>query len=196
MGERLTGDDFNDLFRYFTATAFRLEAQPVYTVTDERESFEEFLAGEPRPVTEFAFYAAWLAKIRAATHAGKRVERVRVLEEPPTDYQRWELWSGQYNIAAGETIRYITRSRALEIGLPVTDDWWLFDSKKLATMRFSENGEPLGGEIISASDIVAQHGTWWNLAVRHSEAVPPWAGSPKDQGDSGGSRAPRRYEVD
>jgi len=169
MGERLTGDDFNNLVRYFTTTAFRLEVQPVYTVTDERESLDEFLAGEPRPVTEFAFYAAWLDSIRSATAAGKRVERVRVLEEPPTEYQRWEMWSGQYNCAAGETIRYLPRSRAQQIGLPITDDWWLFDSAKLATMRFSDSGEPLGGEIISDPQVVAQHRTWWDLAVAHSE---------------------------
>ena len=138
--ERLTGDDFNDLFRYFTRTAVRLETQPVYTVAEERESVAEFLAGEPRPVTEFGFYATWLAKIRAATAAGKRVERVRVLDEPPTDYQRWEVWSGRFNAAAGETIRYLSRARAVEIGLPVDHDWWLFDGEKLAVMRFRRPG--------------------------------------------------------
>jgi hypothetical protein len=168
MGERLTSDDFNNLFRYFADTAFRLEVQPVYAVAAERESFEEFLAGEPRPVTEFAFYATWLAQIRAATAQGKVVQRVRVVEEPPTDYQRWEMWSGQYNIAAGETIRYIARSDAEGIGLPVRDDWWLFDSHHLALMRFGEDGEPLGGEVISDPEIVAKHRAWWDLAVRHS----------------------------
>jgi hypothetical protein len=172
MGEQLTGDDFNDLFRYFTDTAFRLEVQPVYTVTDERQSLEEFLAGEPRPVTEFRFYAAWLDKIRTATGQGKRVERVRVLAEPPTDYQRWEIWSGQYNIAAGEVIRYIPHSLGVAIGLPVTDDWWLFDSRHLAVMRFGEQGEPMGGEIISDPEIVAQHRRWWDLGVQHSTLDP------------------------
>ena len=173
MGERLTGEDFNNLFRYFTDTAFRLEVQPVYTVSDERESFDEFLAGEPRPVTEFDFYAAWLDKIRAVTSQGRKVRRVRVLEEPPTDYQRWEMWSGQYNIAAGEGIRYITRSRALQVGLPVVDDWWLFDSRHLAVMRFGEHGEPLGGDIISDPSVVAQHCGWWDLAVQHSDPAQP-----------------------
>jgi hypothetical protein len=172
MGEQLTGDDFNDLFRYFTDTAFRLEVQPIYTVTDERQSLEEFLAGEPRPVTEFRFYAAWLDKIRTATAQGKRVERVRVLADPPTDYQRWEIWSGQYNIAAGEVIRYIPRSLGVAIGLPITHDWWLFDSRYLAVMRFSEQGEPMGGEIISDPEIVAQHRRWWDLSVQHSTLDP------------------------
>jgi len=169
MAQQLTAEDFNQLFRYFTTSAARLEVQPVYAVTDERESVEEFLAGHPRPVTEFPFYATWLDQIRAVTAEGRRVERVRVLEEPPTEYQRWELWSGQYNIAAGEVIRYITRSKALAVGLPVTDDWWLFDSAHLAVMRFSPTGEPLGGEIVTDPDVVAQHCQWWELAVAHSE---------------------------
>jgi len=173
MGEQLTGDDFNSLFRYFTRTAVRLEVQPVYAVTDERESVEEFLAGEPRPVTVFPFYAAWLDQIRRLTAEGKGVERVRVLDEPPTDYQRWEIWSGQFNIAAGEVILYLPRSRAVEVGLPVVDDWWLFDSLRVARMQFAENGEPRGGEIISDPDVVAQHCTWWQLAVRHSTTTPP-----------------------
>ncbi|BCB80903.1 hypothetical protein GCM10022251_79660 [Phytohabitans flavus] len=178
MGEQLTGEDFNSLFRYFTDTAFRLEVQPVYAVTDERESIEEFLAGEPRPVTEFPFYAAWLDQIRAVTSQGRRVERVRVLEEPPTDYQRWEMWSGQYNIDAGETIRYISRSRAIEAGLPVRDDWWLFDSQRLALMRFAPDGEPLGGEIISDSETVARHQAWWDLAVQHSVSAVEYRTAP------------------
>ncbi|WP_431945525.1 DUF6879 family protein [Micromonospora marina] len=168
MTEQLTGDDFNKLFRYFTTTAFRLEVQPAYDVTDERQSFDEFLAGEPRPATEFPFYAAWLDQIRSVTTQGRRVERVRVLSEPPTDYQRWEMWSGQYNTAAGERIRYMSRSRAENVGLPIEDDWWLFDSLRLALMRFSDRGEPLGGKIITDPTIVSQHVAWWNLAVRHS----------------------------
>lgn len=169
MGTQLTGEDFNSLFRFFRRTAWRLEVQPVYTVTEERESFEEFLAGEPRPWTEFPFFVAWLDQIRDLTAQGRQVARVRVLDEPPSGYQRWEMWGGRYNIAAGEDIRYITRSHAVEIGLPVVDDWWLFDSQRLATMRFSDEGEPLGGEIVSDPEVVAEHRAWWDLAVRESQ---------------------------
>lgn len=168
MGEQLTGEDFNSLFRYFTRTAVRLEVQPVYAVTEERESVEEFLAGNPRPVTVFPYYAAWLEQIRRLTTEGKRVERVRVLDEPPTDYQRWEMWSGRFNTDAGEVIRYLPRSRAVEVGLPVADDWWLFDSLRVARMRFSAEGQPLGGEIIADPEEVARHQSWWEIALRHS----------------------------
>ncbi|MFI6242778.1 DUF6879 family protein [Micromonospora sp. NPDC050795] len=172
MPEQLTGDDFNHLFRYFTSTAFRLEVQPVYQVAEEQQSIDEFLAGEPRPVTEFGFYAAWLDQIRSVTSQGRRVERVRVLNEPPTDYQRWEIWSGQFNSAAGEVIRYIPRSKAESIDLPIKDDWWLFDSKRLAVMRFSDRGEPLGGEIFTDPAVVDQHNHWWRLALQNSSSGP------------------------
>jgi hypothetical protein len=168
MGERLTGDDFNSLFRYFTSTAFRLETRPVYTVDDERESIEEFLAGSPRPYTEFGFYAAWHEQIRTLTAQGKRVHRIRVLDDPPTNYQRWEIWTGTFSTTAGEIIGYIDRARAEAVGLPTTDDWWMFDSARVARMRFDEHGHPLGGEIFTDPVVVAQHCAWWDLAVHHA----------------------------
>lgn len=175
MGQRLTADDFNQLWRYFRHEAFRLECQPVYLVDVEREPFAEFLRGEPRPAPEIPYYAAWLDQIHAVTSQGRRVARVRILEEPPTDYQRWEIWAGQYNIAAGEDIRYLNRSQAVEVGLPVAADWWLFDSERLALMRFSPDGTPLGGEIIDDPEVVAQHCTWRDLAVSHSAPSPQCA---------------------
>jgi hypothetical protein len=168
MGERLTADDFNDLFRYFRDEAFRLEVQPVYDVDAERRSVQEFLRGEPRPATEYPFYATWLDRIRAATARGGRVVRVRVLEEPPTEYQQWEVWMGRYNVEAGETIRYLPRSKAIDVGVPTMDDWWLFDSQSVALMRFSPTGVPLGGEIITAAPVVVRHCAWRDLAILHS----------------------------
>lgn len=178
MGEQLTAEDFNHLFRYFADSAVRLEVQPVYTVADERETVAEYLAGEPRPVTEFPFYKTWLDRIRQVTSQGRQVERVRVVDLPPTDYQLWEAWAGQYNTAAGERIAYLPRTRAVEIGLPVDDDWWMFDSEKVAIMRFGSDGEPHGGEIVSDPQVVARHLAWWELAVKHADPQPPWDYTP------------------
>lgn len=168
MGERLTGDDFNSLFRYFTRTAFRLETQPIYTVAEEQPSVQRFLAGDLHTVDEYPPMAAWLDQIRTLTRAGKRVQRVRILDEPPTDYQRWEMWSTQFATAAGEHIGYLPRSRARSLGLPDTHDWWLFDDQRLACMRFDPRGVPLGGEITDDPEIIAQHRTWQDLAIRHA----------------------------
>lgn len=171
MTTRLTADDFNRLFRYFERTAFRLEVQPVYLVGYEQPSLAAYLAGRPEPLTAVPQYQEWLDRIRETTSQGRRVERVRVMEEPPTDYQRWEAWAGQWNVAAGEVIHYMPRSRAEAVGLPLEADWWLFDSQRLALMRFAPDGTPLGGEIISDPEMVAQHLVWQRIAVQHSDPL-------------------------
>jgi hypothetical protein len=168
MPTRLTPKDFDDAFRYFRRDAFRLECQPVYTVDVEAQALDDYLRGEPRPATDYGYYASWLTKVRETTRAGRRLSRVRVLETPPTRYQQFELHMAQYNLAAGETLRTVDRPAAVAAGLPVSDDWWLFDRQAVALMRFAEDGAPLGGEIVTDPLTVSRYCTWCDLAVRHS----------------------------
>jgi hypothetical protein len=172
MTERLTPNDFNHLFGRFQQEAFRFEVQPVYLIEQEREHVEEFLQGEPRPLTGFPFFTSWFEQIKAATGAGRHVIRVRVLTDPPTDYQRWEVWAGQFNTRYGEEIRYLRRTVAIEAHIPLTDDWWLFDRQRLARMQFAPDGTPQGGYIVTDPDVVQQYCTWRDLAVRLSAPAP------------------------
>jgi hypothetical protein len=41
---------------------------------------------------------------------------VRVVETPPTDYQRWMRWMDRWNRAAGEDIKYLSRANARKAG--------------------------------------------------------------------------------
>lgn len=169
MGDQLTPDDFRNLVRHFEHAAWRLETLPVYTLEEELPEVERYRAGNPTPPPELSWYREWLDQIAKATNEGKRIERVRISTEPPTLYQQWESWAGQWNVRAGEQIRYISRSRALEIGLPVDGgDWWLFDSLRLAKMRFDPDGRPCGGEIITDPAEVIQACAWRDLAVHYS----------------------------
>jgi hypothetical protein len=168
VGERLTPEDFNNLFGRFQQEAFRLEVQPVYALDYEREAFDAFLRGESHPATDYDWYRPWLDQIRKATGQGRRVARVRVLAEPPTNYQRFELHMARWNIAAGETLRCMPRAKAAKAGLPLADDWWLFDSRRVAVMRFDPDGTAHGGEIFDDPDTVSRYCTWRDLAVHHS----------------------------
>lgn len=174
MRQRMTADDFNHLFGRFQHEAFRLETLPVYTVAEEQEWFADFLAGTIRPLDEIPFFSAWHDSIRRVASEGRQVRRVKILDEPATDYQRFEVWAGQFNAAAGEDIRYLRRERANEIGLPLAGDWWLFDSKYLALMQFDPDGRPLGGEVIDDEDLVRQHCAWRDLAVRYATPHTEW----------------------
>jgi hypothetical protein len=170
VGERLSADDFNRLVRHFEHTAFRLETLASYDVAEERESFADFLSNRARPTEPPEFYRPWLAQIRRAVQEGRRIERVRVLSVPPTEYQQWEIWIGRFAEAAGERIRYISQFRAIKFGLPVDEgDWWLLDSCRLARMEFDEIGTPRGGEIVMNANLVVQHCAWRDIALHYSE---------------------------
>lgn len=168
MGQRLTVAEFGNLFFEFKHTAFRLEVQPFYNVPEEQEPVSRFLDSQPLLPPDDPGYVGWLDFLRERTTAGIRVERVRVQDDPPTDYQRWERWAGRWNITAGEVIRYMTPAAATAVELPLAYDWWLFDERRLFIMEFDPNQTLLGGELIEDQAVVIQHCAWRDLAVQHS----------------------------
>jgi hypothetical protein len=163
------GDDFSALFRTFEHTAFRLEVRERYNVPREVASFKKFLDGEP---DNLEWAESWLSMVREATAAGRRFSRVRVVSIPLSDYSRFGLWASQFTNAAGEDIRYVNRDVANDAHLP-NHDYWLFDSRKLAMMHFSEHDRFLGAEIIEDPAMIVQHNYWrdsaWHCAVRRDD---------------------------
>jgi hypothetical protein len=169
MSAALTIDQFRHELAAFERTAFRLELQPSYAVDFERDQFEQFLAGHPEPPPTSEAFRAWFEQIKQQVSEGKRVERVRIVDDPPTDYQQWTRYVDRWNIAAGEAIHYLRRSRAHQVQLlPAAgeDDWWLFDEKRLVTMVFDKEGRRIHSELITEEKRVQQARQWQHLAVR------------------------------
>ena len=176
MGVTLTPDEFGPAVQSFRYTAFRLELQHAYREPGEPETVAKFLAGTPEPPTEVEGLRLWFDAIARQTAQGKRIERVRVHEDPPTGYQQWERWIDPWNVAAGETMRYLTRQRAHEIGLlPAAGDidWWLLDSDRLILMHFDEHGNRIHNELETEPSIVVQACAWRDLAVHYSAPSEP-----------------------
>jgi hypothetical protein len=175
MSTRLSEDQFGDLLRSFEQQAFRLELQPAYSEPMEAATLARFHAGQPEPPTEVPGLKAWFDQVAALTAAGKHIQRVRVHEDPPTQYQQWERWIGQWNIAAGETLRYMTRSEAISAGLlpsAGTLDWWLPDSRRLITMTFDDQGRRIWNELVEEPNAVRQACARRDPAIRHSAPEP------------------------
>lgn len=166
MADLLRADDpaFLDLFRQFEHTAFRLEVRRAYGVPEEDEGFQRFLAGRP---VDLAWHEPWLKLMREQTGAGKRVDRVRVIDEPPSDYLRFSLHCTPYNNAAGEDIRYLPRRAAHEAELP-DYDYWLFDSRRVAYLRFAPQDRFLGVVLDDAPQAAVQHGYWRDTAWHYA----------------------------
>jgi hypothetical protein len=134
------------LFTEFKHTAWRLETRTGYASDRQSAKWQPFMDGadisgfdpEDQP---------WHASIRKQTDEGKRFERVRLVDDPPTDGQRFLLTSGLGNVAAGEDIRNMWRADAQRLGLP-DYDFWLFDSRLVMKFHFSDQNETLGVQLI------------------------------------------------
>ncbi|WP_405149380.1 hypothetical protein OG589_14335 [Sphaerisporangium sp. NBC_01403] len=171
-GRVLAATEFGNVLHDFEHTAFRLELQPSYLEAEEAGLLAAFLRGDPEPPTTVGGLREWYDRIAQHVKQGKRIERVRVQEEPPTDYQRFERWLDRWNLRAGETMRYMTRQRAHEVGLlPAagTTDWWLLDSSRLIVMHFDDEGHRIHNELVTDPAVVIQACTWRDLAVHHSD---------------------------
>lgn len=166
MSERVTGEAFAQLFRTFTRSAWRLESRSAYLVAEEQQPLRRYLN---EGVLETDFLQGWLDDVRAATSAGRQFGRVRVLTDPLSDYLRWEMTVAGLNREAGEDIRVLSGAQAAELGLP-DHDFWLFDDERLARMHFTDDGAPLGAEMIADPGTVSRYRQWQEMALAH--AVP------------------------
>lgn len=131
-----------ELLDSFTSYAWRLEALDTYDVSDEREQFEDFLAGRtPEPSADDL---EWQARIRAIVASGRQIGRVRMVGHPITDYTRFEWAYYPDTIAAGETIKVFDRSWPGGADPRFDKDFWLFDDRIAAVMHYAKDGRFLG----------------------------------------------------
>ncbi|HKN52137.1 MAG TPA: hypothetical protein VJX66_06545 [Amycolatopsis sp.] len=167
MTIRISKEEFGELFDSFEHTAFRLEVRERYNVSYEQEHFRRFLAGSPDPDERRADYAkSWHVMLRRVRAAGCTFRRVRVVSLPPSDYNRYGLWSSQFTVADGDDIRYLDRAKASP-ELP-DHDFWLFDSRTLVRMNFDEDDRPLRHEIVEDPAEIVKHNYWRDVAWHHA----------------------------
>jgi len=148
--------------------AFRIEGKRLYrTSPAEAEALEGFLAGRPRPPSAFPVWLSWLDQVRTWTGQGKTIARVRIIDDPPTDDQRWSLWCARWHRDAGEDIRYLTREAANALGIP-RGDWQMFDDNRVVVMAFTASGESAGKTLVTDPTVIRRYQTWRALAARHA----------------------------
>ncbi|MEW1724068.1 DUF6879 family protein [Streptomyces sp. NPDC093109] len=160
---------FGDYFTGFEHTAWRLETRRGYASDRAGEKYACFVAGEPLPDNSDR---PWAANIRVQTSLGKRVERVRLVDRPPTQGQLFLLAAAAGNNAAGEDIRNMWRPRAEALALPA-DDFWLFDSRRALLLHFDDEDEYLGSELIEDPARIVRYCRFrdaaWHYATRREE---------------------------
>ena len=165
MPQLIPFDEITHLFTDFQHTAWRLETQRGYASDRQSPKWERWKAGEDiasEPPD------AWRTGIARQAAQGKRFERVRLVDDPPTDGQRFLLASGLGNVAAGEDIRNMWRADAIRLGLP-DFDFWLFDSRTVVQFVIDENDVTTGVYVLEDAESVVRacqiRDAAWHFAV-------------------------------
>ena len=165
----VTSGDFDALFDRFHTSTVRLEARPAYTVGGaEADRIRAWKAGRPRPERTVRT-SPWLARIAVSTViGGKSWRRVRVLDDPLTEYQRYQLDSYVASQATGEQIRVARRAAVGD----VDPDVWVFDSDTpdafAAVMSYDADGRWLGFDVVDDPDEVAAHAARVSAVEQHT----------------------------
>ncbi|GHE83521.1 hypothetical protein GCM10018785_59350 [Streptomyces longispororuber] len=144
MAEFIDDSTFGSYFEAFEHTAWRLETRRGYGSDRASDKYRHYLENGEVPDD---LERPWCLNVRAQTRQGKRIERVRIVDEPPTREQMYLLAGAAANNAAGEDIRNLWRADAERIGLPSLD-FWLFDSARALVLHFDDADGYLGAELV------------------------------------------------
>ncbi|WP_327432764.1 DUF6879 family protein [Streptomyces sp. NBC_01236] len=139
-------DEFDRLFTRFEHTAWRLETRRRYASDEVTDTYAQFTRGEP--VDWEGKDAEWCAERREQTALGKRFERVRVVDNPPTPGQLYLIDNARRNSAVGEDIRQLWRADAERLQLS-EEDFWIFDSRLVARLNFDDADNLVNVELIT-----------------------------------------------
>lgn len=163
----LLSPEWPALFRNFNSTAFRLETLQHYSEPNEDAALARFLVdGQP----DVGLLSYWTSLVIDHAAAGRRMSRVRVVEEPPTDYTRFELANFPLMVAAGDDIRIIATSGGTwPAGIP-QHDFWLFDDQDLWALHYGDAGEFRRAELLHDPHTIEQHRRWRDAALE--QAIP------------------------
>lgn len=143
--QMITFEEFDGMFTTLKHSAWRLETRRRYAFDEQQNTYAQFLA---EGQVDWDLTDPWCVERREQSALGKKFERVRILDEPPTVGQRYLLDNARRNTAVGENIRVLTRSRAIELGLP-EEDFWLFDSRVVALLHHNDADEMTSVELIT-----------------------------------------------
>ncbi|MFF1872350.1 DUF6879 family protein [Kitasatospora herbaricolor] len=164
--------DFGALLRKAERSACHLEMRDSYM---DDPVFADWRAGLPVGRPE-AYdlpeeYTAWAALVRETIGRGVVMRRARIVSEPASAYIRWEhAITERHNVALGEQVRWLPRSKASSLALP-GNDLWLVDERLVLFHWFTGDGQWAGHETTEDPAVVKMvTGAFeavWERAVPH-----------------------------
>lgn len=176
----LTAHELGEVLERTRRDLFRIETLASYDTAMTTSDFHRWLEGADEPTWEVR--QPWLDTLAQWARDGRPRRRVRVIHDPPSDYERYACdWGYRYNVAAGEPTRVLDLAeRHLPEELDAAPgDWWLIDGHEVVTMHYAD-GQFRGAEVLGDLHRVpyqraagaAWHAAepfipWWNRNPQH-----------------------------
>ncbi len=120
---------------------FRLEARQTYLVPEEAERLRAYREGKPVPPR----LDEELELVQDLVTAGVRVRRVHIVEQPLSEYVRFELSGYQDEVLAGAKV-YLADRLWYSGFADLRDDFLLLDNQIVVWVRYDDDGRFLGWE--------------------------------------------------
>ncbi len=98
---------------------------------------------------------------------GYRWYRVHILDQPLSDYARYELWGYRANQAAGEEIYLADRDAHVDLA-QLREDFWLIDDTIAVRMIYDDEGHFLRPECAAGPGLYLE---MREIALRHAESL-------------------------
>jgi hypothetical protein len=188
----LTADELGEVIEAGRRSLFRLEILGRYEVATDGSDYRRWLDGEPEPT--WSRKQPWLDYLRREAAGGRRRQRVRVIHDPPTDYERFACeWGYALNTQAGEEVRVLdlAQTELPQEALAISRDFWLIDDERVVLMHYGDDATFLGAELLEPGEAVpyrAAREAAWRAAT---DFGPWWAANPRFHGDKPASSTER-----
>lgn len=169
-------DEFEGLFRTFSHSAWRLETRRRFASDEVTDTYRQFV--ETGSV-DWSVEDPYCELIRSQTAQGKRVERVRIVDQPPTTGQLYLLNNAKRNRGLGEDIRNVWRVDADRLRIPA-EDFWVFDSRLAAKLRFDGDDQLVDVELITEPAEVVRYSVIRDAAWHHAMPYEEFAAKLRD----------------
>ncbi len=152
--------EFDELFELFTEEAFRLETLSVYDVEEEKKAILEF---NKTGKIEENVDNEWVNLLKI----GKPVKRLRLLSNPLSNYEIFELEVYKTNLKYGEDIRIVNRDNFNE----KLQDFWIFDMKWIGIMKYDKTGKFLDMDFHEANDEEIEMAKKWKTVFENAKKL-------------------------
>lgn len=136
---------------------FRLEAIPEYNVPEDLVLFNKWK--QSKLESDKAFLK-WLEGLNKTKERGVKMQRVRIVSLPFSDYIKYEIDFWKHSTKQGENILFLEAKRYEHIKQKFNfepKDFWIFDDKILIIFHYDEKGDFVKEKLIPDKETIKKY---------------------------------------